>query len=283
MSSPPTAVTETQPQTINPSHLSAALEAEKRQGRTTETDPSVPREEYVYFTGPYILVRDLANVHKPIMVREFPAGSNRNDALWPMFWAGKEGSCPFIRPTQQKPGVKPPTFVTPTRKHYARPNVLRENKRIVNRVPEQPASGIINSSNAFSAIRSTTTCGSHITSALSGTAMNPSGSLPRQIRDLKQKLTPIVLDENTTKGSVGRMDPPATKKRRIEPTLKEQLAETTMKKEKREGYCENCKERYVEYDEVVTRRDCVNVSTRNRDDIGNMREIIRILLSWTHC
>ena len=247
LSSPSTPVTQTQPQTINPRHLSAALQAEKRHGRTTETDPSVPREEYVYFTGPHILVTDVANVHKPIMVREFPAGSDRNEALWPMFWAVKEGSCPFIRPTQP-PTCKPSTVVTPTQKHYARPNVLRQNKHVVNRVVrDQPASGIINSSNAFSAIRSTTTCGSNITSALSGTTTNLSGSLPRQIRDLTTRLTPVVTDDSTTKGL---MDPPVMKKRRVETTLREQLAKTTKKKEKREGYCENCKERYDDYDEV---------------------------------
>ena len=282
LSSLSTPVTQTQPQTINPLHLSAALQAEKRHGRTTETDPSVPREEYVYFTGPYILITDVANVHKPIMVREYPAGSDRNEALWPMFWAVKEGNCPFIRPTQ-RPTVEPRTAVTPTQKHYARPNVLRESKHINRVVPEQPASGMINSSNAFSAFRSTTTCGSNITSALGGTTMNPSGSLPRNIRDLKTRLTPAVMDDSTSKASVGRMDPPASKKRKIRTTLREQLAKTTKEKEKRKGYCENCKELYDKYDEVSPLGIVSNFSTHNRDDIGNMLEIIRILSNWMNC
>ena len=217
------------------------------------------------------------------MVREFPAGSDRNQALWPMFWAVKEGHCPFIRPTQ-RPTVELPTTVTPTQKHYARPNVLSENKHVVNRVvPEQPASGIINSSNAFSAIRSTTTCGSNITSALSGTTMNLSGSLPRQIRGLKTKLTPIVAEDSITKPSIGRMDPPVMKKRRVETTLREQLAKTTKNKEKQKGYCENCKDQYDNYDEVLPLEIVSNVSTRNRDDIGNMQGTIRILSNWMNC
>jgi hypothetical protein len=42
---------------------------------------------------------------------------------------------------------------------------------------------------------------------------------------------------------------PPPKKRRVE-TLREQLAKTK-KKPAKEGYCENCKERYDEYEEVT--------------------------------
>jgi hypothetical protein len=234
----PSTPPQSQPATINPLHLSAALKAEKRTGRTTETDPAVPREEYVYFEGPYILVSDKAQVHKPIMVREYPVGSTRAEALWPMFWSCTEGHCPFIRP---RPEHKPAADA----KHYARPNLkagtpnpiaLQENVQIQNR-KDQPASGIINSSNQFSAIRSTTTCG--VTSALSGLggAIHVKGSLSREVRDLKNRLTPATI-----------MPPPA-KKRRTD-TLREQLAAKTKPKEKREGYCENCKDHYDDYQEV---------------------------------
>lgn len=179
----------------------------------------------------------MAQVHKPIMVREYPEGSNRADGLWPMFWACKEGNCPFVRPRQEH---KP----ADNAKHYARPNApkptLKENTQVVNR-RDQPASGIVNSSNAFSAIRSTTTCG--VTSALSGLvgAVNGQGSLSREVRELKSRLTPAT-----------NMPPPA-KKRKVE-TLREQLAKTKPKKEKKEGYCENCKDRYDDYQEVTSLR-----------------------------
>jgi hypothetical protein len=184
------------------------------------------------------------------MVREFPPGSDRNEALWPMFWAGRQGSCPFIRPTTSTKSVSKASVPTipATQKHYARPNVINplgENKSIVNRIiPEQPASGIINSSNAFSAIRSTTTCGSNITSALSRVPGNGGVNLAsRQVRGLKSRLTTVeqVVDI--------RMDPPPVKKRKTETTLREQLAKTK-KKVKREGYCENCRERYDDYEDV---------------------------------
>jgi len=198
------------------------------------------------------------------MMREFPAGSDRpkgddGDSLWPMFWAGREGSCPFIRPVNRPNNSKPVDAVggDPAQKHYARPNivgpspvvVLGENRHVGNRmmVLEQPASGIINSSNAFSAIRSTTTCGSNITSTLSALGGGGGGglsathaSLPRPVRDLKSRLTTIPPQ---------REEMPPPKKRRVE-TLREQLAKTK-KKPAKEGYCENCKERYDEYEEVT--------------------------------
>ena len=283
LSSTSAPVTPSQPQAIHPLQLGAALEAEKRHGRTTETDPCVQREEYVYFQGPYILVTDQANVHKPIMVREFPAGSSRKDGLWPMFWAGREGNCPFIRPSQPKASLRTsPAVITPAQKgHNAKPKVaLEDNSQIVNRViREQPASGIINSSTAFSAIRSTTTCGSNVTSAaLSGT-IRATGSLPRQLRDFKTRLTSVVA-EDSGRSATNRMDPPPMKKRRVETTLREQVVKTKMKPN-REGYCENCKERYDYYEEVFTiKRPGLNYSTSIRDDIGNMQGIIRILFSW---
>ena len=204
------------------------------------------------------------------MVREYPQGSNRpetddQEALWPMFWAGREGSCPYIRPVNrpQKPTVSAATaaaatetvVLDPMQKHYARPNVvvptaLAENRQVGNKmiVLDQPASGIINSSNAFSAIRSTTTCGSNITSttlsALGGGA-GTQASLSRPVRDLKSRLTAIPA---APPPPPTRQEMPPPKKRKVE-TLREQLAKTK-KKPQKEGYCENCKERYDEYEEV---------------------------------
>lgn len=204
---------------------------------------------------------DIAEVHKPIVVREYPVGSDRQDALWPMFWATREGSCPFLKPhpvTEPKRRT-PAAEVNPGQRHYARPNVqkspvLKENGGIVNRVPvEQPASGIVNSSNAFSAVRSTTTCGSksNVTSALSGMggAISVSAANSRQVRDLRTRLTPAI-DAKVLKevSNIGRMDPPPAKKRKTEVTLREQLVKA--KKEKREAYCENCKEKYEDYEQV---------------------------------
>ena len=206
------------------------------------------------------------------MVREFPAGTGRDDGLWPMFWQSKIGSCPFIRPrpapkrVEQGKGEEEKTGArTKEVGHVA----MGENKQVVNR--EVPASGIVNSSTAFSAIRSTTTCGSKsntITSALSGMsgAINTAGSLPRPLRELKTRLTSVIKPTQTQSqtqtqtqvqsqiqhagtGVAGRMEPVA-KKRKVETPLREQLQAKNRKKDKKEGYCENCKERFDDYDEV---------------------------------
>ena len=207
------------------------------------------------------------------MVREFPAASGRDEALWPMFWVSREGSCPFIRPSQSKTAAAAPRPVEKQhekqkevqrgeQKHYARPNnnvvkPLRENKQVTNR--EVPASGIINSSTAFSAIRSTTTCGSKsntVTSALSGMggAVNIAGALSRPLRDMKTRLTTVTKPPLPAVGEQSAaMDPPVAKKRKTEVTLREQLQAKNRKKEKKEGYCENCKERFDDYDAVYFR------------------------------
>jgi hypothetical protein len=173
----------------------------------------------------------MANVHKPIMVREYDVGAEREDAKWPMFWASKEGCCPFIQPPPQRE-TKP--VIT---------RALRENTQTVNKkVVEQPASmasGIINSSNAFSAIRSTTTCGSKSMTSIPPTQIMK-GSTSRQIRDLKTRQIPASSMEKCP------MHPPPAKRRRVEPLR----LPTPKKKVKREGYCENCKERYDDYEEV---------------------------------
>ena len=191
------------------------------------------------------------------MVREYPAGSSRDDARWPMFWATKEGSCPFIKPSHTTISTRDPAKQTSqvpitTTATTTRPRVLRESK-VGNRQRqgqghgvEQPASGIVNSSNAFSAIRSTTTCGSNLTSA--AVAGMTTGIVTRQVRGLETRLTPVTANANANATAEGVGMPPPTKRRRLE-VLREKVVK---KKEKREGYCENCKDRYDDYTEVLT-------------------------------
>jgi hypothetical protein len=167
-------------------------------------------------------------------------GSERRHGRWPCFWSSKEGMCPFIQPRNTE-GVK----------HYARPNVLTENKDVGNKdvektvgkvIREQPASGVVNSANLVSAIRSGTTCGSrsNVTSThggIAGTINLPS----RHIRDLKSRLTTV--------GEGNRnMESALVKRRKVETLAEQYIAKK--KKEKREGYCENCKDKYDDYDEV---------------------------------
>jgi hypothetical protein len=64
-------------------------------------------------------------------------------------------------------------------------------------------------------------------------------------------IEPVTKPVNTMR--IGAMDPPPAKKRKVETTLREQFAKikTKEKVEKKEGYCENCKDRFDDYQEVL--------------------------------
>jgi hypothetical protein len=148
-----------------------------------------------------------------------------------MWWSTREGQCPLVRPTLPNPKKPEEKKITTVEKPISVSKNLLENKENMTTVVEQPASGIINSTNAFSAIRSTTTLGSKsaITSTLNGGLTT--NTLPRSIQTLQTKLT----------------ESPAPKKRKISTTL---LQQSKRKKEVKLSYCENCKEEYENYDDV---------------------------------
>jgi hypothetical protein len=129
-----------------------------------------------------------------------------------MFWASNEGCCPFVKPPRER--KSPP------------------KKKVVLQ-KEVPASGVVNSSRAFSAMRSTMTAGgSMLTSVGGGTAGQ--GVVSRQVKGMENRLMSVPTGEK------------AKKKRRLE-TVREQVKNGKIK---REGYCENCKAEYEDYDAV---------------------------------
>src|SRR5690606_10844037 len=52
--------------------------------------------DMVYFKGPFLLVRDLTETHRPIMVREYPKVQSKEDGEWPQFRSVGSGKCPFV-------------------------------------------------------------------------------------------------------------------------------------------------------------------------------------------
>lgn len=111
-------------QTTNQRTLSGTLQAEKYLGAN--------HENVVHFRGPYVLVRDMTELYKPIMCREWPRVSNAKDGEWPQWRNTRPGRCPFIRdkPAEQK---KPPLQLTSTR---------HERFNTLNRFRHAKASGI---------------------------------------------------------------------------------------------------------------------------------------------
>jgi len=83
-----------------------------------------------------------------------------------------------------------------------------------------------------------------------GGAVNIAGSLSRPLRDMKTRLTTVTKPPLPAVGELSAgMNPPVTKKRKTEIPLREQL-QAKNRKTKKEGYCENCKERFDDYDAV---------------------------------
>ena len=75
--------------------LSALLQNERLTG-PSDRDPAVGTTEHIPFRGPYIYVHDMDEKTKPIMVREYPKVSHREDGEWPQFRSTGNGKCPFV-------------------------------------------------------------------------------------------------------------------------------------------------------------------------------------------
>lgn len=80
------------------SDLSRAL----RHDRLNKGAP--PPRDIVPFKGPFIYVHCSCESTKPVMVREYPKATKRQDGIWPQFRSASLGKCPFVEePTKAKP------------------------------------------------------------------------------------------------------------------------------------------------------------------------------------
>lgn len=75
--------------------LAQLLREEKLRG-PTDRDPQVPRDDYHYFKGPYLLVWDPTHNQKPTMYKEYPKPPTPEEGDWPQFRLTSIGRCPFI-------------------------------------------------------------------------------------------------------------------------------------------------------------------------------------------
>lgn len=62
----------------------------------SDRDPDAMSKDMVYFSGPFVMVRDLKGTHRPIMVREYEKVQKREDGVWPQFRSTPTGKCPFV-------------------------------------------------------------------------------------------------------------------------------------------------------------------------------------------
>ena len=54
-------------------------------------------ENIIHFKGPYLLVRDMNEVYRPVMCKEWPNVANTKDGEWPQWRVTRLGKCPFVR------------------------------------------------------------------------------------------------------------------------------------------------------------------------------------------
>lgn len=80
--------------------LSHMLRNEQLNG-PSDRDAAVASRELILFKGPYIYIHDMDEKTKPVMVKEYPKVSRREDGTWPQFRAASNGKCPFIQDVDQ--------------------------------------------------------------------------------------------------------------------------------------------------------------------------------------
>ncbi|KAJ5671964.1 hypothetical protein N7507_001091 [Penicillium longicatenatum] len=52
--------------------------------------------EMIVFKGPFLYIHDMNEKTKPVMVREYPRVTKRQDGSWPQFRSAPLGKCPFV-------------------------------------------------------------------------------------------------------------------------------------------------------------------------------------------
>jgi regulatory subunit for Cdc7p protein kinase len=87
--------------------LSIALRNERINGPVDRDPTAFAPKEMVYFKGPFLLVRDLSEKCRPILVREYPKVTSKEDGIWPQFRSVGGGKCPFIEDTS----IRRPQYV----------------------------------------------------------------------------------------------------------------------------------------------------------------------------
>ncbi len=176
-----------------------------------QTSEQDPSDSIHTFKGPYILVRDLTETYRPIMCREWPIPAKNSEGEWPQWRITRLGRCPFVRDTL---GERTKSQTTITRKVSVEKLVHRQL------APEMNASGIAQS---------------FMTSAI-------------QSNHGKQH---VLAKENMVVASLQKkIVENKSNKRLATPKTIELTDAKKIKVDNKSGYCENCREKFSDFDEV---------------------------------
>ncbi|KAI9818831.1 MAG: hypothetical protein M1827_007652 [Pycnora praestabilis] len=75
--------------------LSQLLRNERLNG-PSDRDHTVATKDLAPFKGPFIYVHDMDEKTRPVMAREYPKVSHKEDGAWPQFRSVSNGKCPFV-------------------------------------------------------------------------------------------------------------------------------------------------------------------------------------------
>jgi regulatory subunit for Cdc7p protein kinase len=87
--------TRAQSKTARPGDLQKLLQNEKLNG-PLDRDYSVATQDMIQLRGFYIYIHDMDEVTRPVMVREYPKVSKKEEGKWPQFRVSGNGKCPFV-------------------------------------------------------------------------------------------------------------------------------------------------------------------------------------------
>lgn len=270
--------------------LSQMLEKEKVHG-TLEKDPLVGRDNFHYFSknSVYILIEDATAEHRPIMVQEWVKPTPEDEKIdWPVLYGELEGRCPFNKIPFEgdiRKRMKPNRHETLKRSvslsHLNRrgppvspaPSGDSRGSYSINRgaSPYPLASG--NSVSLTSNIASTT-------SAMGGPTglglIPPYGALGRKVHQAaglgigrpssiasnarstnSNTNTPTISEQ--ARGSLVRRMLGITDQNRnnlagMRRSVSTASAGNQLRREKKPGYCENCRSKYDDFDEHIAGR-----------------------------
>jgi regulatory subunit for Cdc7p protein kinase len=76
-------------------NLSQLLRNEKLNG-PSDRDPTVASKELSIFKGYFLYIHDIDEKQRPIMVRDYPKVSHKEEGEWPQFRSVTGGKCPFV-------------------------------------------------------------------------------------------------------------------------------------------------------------------------------------------
>ena len=259
-------------------NLAKALREERVYG-TKERDVNAKQEQFVPFRGAFVLARDLNNVYQPIISREFKRVDEARNGEWPQFRATSNGRCPFVvdpyvtrqQTATAKVANKENTAPAPRRGEVTLeqavenksatatfrpppvPAILQKsaaaNRPAYRPPPDVDASGVFNSSNLNSVLRTQTSM-----TTSNAARVEPYAQPSKEVRDLTRKVLKAGFTPANT-DTVQPPPPPQPSKLGVKPKNTSKVdpkstSNTNPTGDGKCGFCENCRQKFDHYNLV---------------------------------